>query len=694
MSQTISAPGNPRDSAPRPRLARRGVDMGGSLRHYVLLGAIVAILGLLMVYPVLKMIATAFIEKETISSLVDGQKVEHETWHWSLFWFKSALTGLHAPAAWVWAILGAILGGRIFLAARVARRGGWTADRFLRLVGFVALVTAATLAIFVQCEPGSLVAKIRTSLALATVVTLLCNLIAFPLAIVSHRYSFLGKTLLSAFVLVPMVLPPFVGAIGMRQILSKFGSLTMVCQHMGILGPHDGINWLQVGGFWALAALISLGLYPIAYLNLQAALANIDPAMLEAAQNLGGRRVRNFIKITLPLAMPGIFAGSTIIFIWAFTELGTPLLIDYRDVVSRAVWDDLAVAQSGMSSLPYAKTTIVLAISALVYLLGKFTLGRQSYAMTSKAAIAATQEKLSFRGSLLAMTPFAVVAFLAMLPHLGVILYSFTPTASEAGAGWGEPNHFGWYRTVIPSRYTLAGYHAVFNNPFIYGSILNSLQYAAISTVIDIIIGIAVAWLLVRTRVWGRTGLDVLSMLPLAIPGLVMAYGYLSCRGQVVDVLKAVGFSGMSLDWFKFHPFMILVIAYSMRRLPYLVRSSSAGLQQTSVSLEEAAANLGASPMRVLWKITVPLIAANLIAGSLLTFSFAMLEVSDSLILAPLPESFPITKMINQLGTDTAGSDNVRNACALGVLAMGLLAATILTAGTLMGKRLGAIFRA
>jgi len=116
-------------------------------------------------------------------------------------------------------------------------------------------------------------------------------------------------------------------------------------------------------------------------------------------------------------------------------------------------------------------------------------------------------------------------------------------------------------------------------------------------------------------------------------------------------------------------------------------------LQQTSVTLEEAGANLGASPMRVLWKITLPLILANVIAGSILTFSFSMLEVSDSLILAQYPQHFPITKMIYVLGSDTSGPTNVRDACALGVMAMGLLIVTMVAAGMLMGKKLGAIFR-
>ncbi|MCL2640256.1 MAG: ABC transporter permease subunit, partial [Phycisphaerales bacterium] len=206
--------------------------------------------------------------------------------------------------------------------------------------------------------------QLLTSLVLGLTVTLFCNLIAFPLALIAAKFDFPGKAILAAVVLVPMVLPPFVGAIGMKQLLGTFGSLTIFLQHLQILEPHEGINWLARGGFWALAVLISLGLYPIAYLNLQAALANIDPAMLEAAQNLGGRRWTNFRRITLPLAMPGLFAGSTIIFIWAFTELGTPLLLDYRHVVSRSIWDDLAqtVSATSDSNRAFAKVVLVLVV--------------------------------------------------------------------------------------------------------------------------------------------------------------------------------------------------------------------------------------------------------------------------------------------------------------------------------------------
>jgi len=140
------------------------------------------------------------------------------------------------------------------------------------------------------------------------------------------------------------------------------------------------------------------------------------------------------------------------------------------------------------------------------------------------------------------------------------------------------------------------------------------------------------------------------------------------------------------------NPLLILVIAYSVRRLPYVVRSASAGFQQVSPALEEAAQNLGATPERALWRITLPLVAPNLIAGGLLAFSFAMLEVSDSMILAAQAAHYPITKAIYSLISALGNGPSL--AAALGVWAMIFLAVTIIGAGVILGKKLGALFKA
>ena len=217
----------------------------------------------------------------------------------------------------------------------------------------------------------------------------------------------------------------------------------------------------------------------------------------------------------------------------------------------------------------------------------------------------------------------------------------------------------------------------------------NSLFYSSLSALVDLVLGVLIAWLLTRRKLPFAAVLDALAMLPLALPGLVLAFGYVA--GFDFDPKKSQWLG----TWFnpRENPTVLLIISYSVRRLPYIVRSAHAGFQQTSRTLEEASANLGASPFRTLRKITLPLIMANLIAGTILTFSFAMLEVSDGLILAMREKYFPITKMIYQL-MGRIDSNAAGVACALGAVGMAILTACLLAASKILGKRMGQLFRA
>jgi iron(III) transport system permease protein len=263
---------------------------------------------------------------------------------------------------------------------------------------------------------------------------------------------------------------------------------------------------------------------------------------------------------------------------------------------------------------------------------------------------------------------FLGITLLALMPHFGVVLVSF---AKE------------WYRTVLPAQWTTEHYDAALGHYLAVPSIINSLKYAGFSVIFDVILGLAIAYVIVRTKLPGRGLLDAISMLPLAVPGLVLAFGYLAITrpGRLFEGLDP------SRD-----PTYLLIIAYGVRRLPYVVRSAVAGLQQTSETLEEAAQNLGCTPFRTLRRITFPLIAANILAGALLAFSFAMLEVSDSLILAVKQQDFPITKAIYEL-FQLIG-DGKYLAAALGVWAMVFLGLTIAVASKILGKKMGALFRA
>jgi iron(III) transport system permease protein len=506
---------------------------------------------------------------------------------------------------------------------------------------------------------------LKNSLLLATAATVLAGLIALPLAVVAYRFHFPGKILLSSLVLVPMILPPFVGAIGVRQLFGQYGAVNALLIALDLRPPGWTFDWFATSQFWGVVLIEALSLYPIIYLNALAALANVDPAMEEAAQNLGCTGLRRFRRVTLPLIRPGLFAGGTIVFIWAFTDLGTPLIFDYDRVASVQIYYGLK--DIGGNPFPYALVTAMLAASVLVYALGKGLFGRNAHAMMAKATTAGGARGLPAGPAWLCTALFAGVTFFAVLPHLAVVLIAFARD---------------WYASILPQAWTLDNFHTALGHELTVPAIANSLKFAGAATVLDVVLGTAIAYVVVRTRIAGRQLLDALAMLPLAVPGIVLAFGYLAMAqdGSFFSFINPVR-----------NPTILLIVAYSVRRLPYVVRSAAAGFEQSSETLEEAAQSLGCPPLKAVFKITLPLVAASLIAGGLLAFAFAMLEVSDSLILAQKQAFYPITKAIMELFQLLGDGKYI--ASALGVWAMVFLGTAIAGLSLLLGKRLGAIFR-
>jgi iron(III) transport system permease protein len=536
-------------------------------------------------------------------------------------------------------------------ASDVATGQGWTLDHLLLVF-----------------KDPTRVAGIVNAFKIAFATTTLCIIISLPLAVLSARFDFPFKKVLNASILVPLILPPFVGAIGIRALLGREGSLNALL----------GTDWdvLGQGKFWGVVAVMALHLYPIIYLNATASLANLDPALDESAENLGAGGWKRFFKITLPLIRPGLFAGATIVFIWSFTELGTPLMFDYYDVTSVQIFYGLKDVQNNAE--PYALTMVLLVAAIGFYLLGKFIFGKKGYAMYSKASRAGTEIQLTGLWGWMAAIGFGSVIIIAIMPHLGVMLTS----VAEPGS---------WYASVLPKAVTGSHFNEALTSPESFNSIKNSLMLSLIAMGLNMSFGVVIGYIIVRTTIKGRGLLDALCMLPLAVPGLVMAFGYVAMTlrwpfgsGDPLEGTLAVFGTNPN-------PFPLLVIAYAIRRLPYIVRSTVSGLEQTSGELEEAAVNLGATRVAAVRKVIIPLIMANLIAGGLLVFSFSMLEVSDSLILAQRSDHFPITKMIFEF-TNRLG-DGIYIASAMGVWGMTLLTITLFGASLMLGKKLGSIFR-
>lgn len=500
---------------------------------------------------------------------------------------------------------------------------------------------------------------IITSLSLATVTTVICFILTMPLAYFTVKADFRGKALLAGLLLVPLILPPFVGAIGARQLLARFGTVNLMLMNAGIISSP--IDFLGQNKFWGVALLQALHLFPIMYLNIVSALANVDPNLEDAAANMGTPPLGIIRRILLPLTAPGIFAGAIIVFIWAFTDLGTPLVFEYREVVPLLIFDRI----SDMADNPegFSLVVIVMLISITAYITSRGLLTKYNTAMLSKNRAKAREWKPSLLTANLIRAMFIFIIFISILPHIAVILTSF------AGK---------WFMTVAPSTFTTAHYSTALTHDLTVPSITNSIIYASVATVIDLVLGVLLAWMVSRSKSSSAKYLDMLAMLPLALPGIVIAFGYLA------------SFNGTFLDPRR-DAMWILIIAYSVRRLPYILRSAYAGFSQVSDTLEEASHNVGVSPAKTLSKITIPLITANLVAGGILVFCFAMLEVSDSLILALKTSSFPITKAIYILSGRV--DDGIAVACALGVWSMIFLTISLLLANSILGRKMGELFR-
>ncbi|MBN1113999.1 MAG: iron ABC transporter permease [Oligoflexia bacterium] len=489
--------------------------------------------------------------------------------------------------------------------------------------------------------------------------TVIATVISFPLCFIMLRYRFPFKGLLRAFLLVPMVLPPFVGAIGLKKFFAGYGPVNIILTKLGIITAP--LDWFSVG-LTGVIVLEVLHLYPIMFLNLYASMAGISSVMQESAENLGASKIRAFRTITVPLMAPGFFAGAVIVFIWAFTDLGTPLMFDFNNVIPVQIFN--MIRSINQNNTGYTLCTFILIITCLFFYLSKLLTGKNHYEIQADSDTVPREQKLSFTGLFFIYFFVTVLISVSILPHISVLIFSLSEK---------------WFMSILPASWTFSHYRGIFFDPLSYTGIKNSLLLSFTSMFFDVVLGIMIAYALTRKKIRGLGLLDTLVMLPLALPGVIVAFGYIGF------------FSGTIIDP-RFNPVPLLIIAYTIRRLPFIVRSVYSGFQQRDITLEEASLGLGASRLTTIVKVSLPLMLPNIIAGGLLCFSFAMLEVSDSLILAMQEKFYPLTKSIYSLFNNI--NEGPYLASALGVIGIILLAASIMFTSKILGKKTGELFRA
>lgn len=480
------------------------------------------------------------------------------------------------------------------------------------------------------------------SFTLASGVASLTTILAIPIALLLAHREFAGRRIILLLLTVPLLLPPFIGVIGLRQLLGRFGSLNLLLINTGIISQP--IDWLPTGSATAVGILQVLHLYPIVVAQLLSSFEQQPVSLHEAARSVGATPSSHLFRITLPLALPSILSGATLAFVASFTDLGTPLLFEYRAVLPVQIFNMLTDLHE--NAVGYALVFVVAAVSLLMFAASDlFSRTRRAERSVREGAVIGRTPLRGIQSGLLILPLFFITA-LSILPHLGITLIAISDR---------------WFFTPLPESFSASHLATVFSHPLTLVGMRTSLVLSVISTLLVSALGITIGWLVVRSALPGRHLLLLVALSPLAIPGILFAFGYLGAFSQTI------------LDS-SVNPLPLLAIAYTIRRLPFMLRIVTAGLAESSASYEEAARSVGASPLAIARFITIPLLRRPLIVGAILCFAFAMVEVSDSLILAREEKFYPIAKVLYAL---TARPDGIEVASALGAIVMCVTAALL-----------------
>ena len=472
------------------------------------------------------------------------------------------------------------------------------------------------------------------------------TLIAVPLAYLTVRFEFRGALLIQTLGVLPLIMPPFVGAVAMQLIFGRNGSVNL------LLNDWFGFTVPIMDGLIGVTFVESIHYFPFILLNLVASMRNIDGAMEESALNLGARGWRLFRRVIFPLAMPGYLAGATLVFVKVFDDLGTPLVMGVTNMLAPQAY--LRITSVGIDDPQgYVISVIMIAFSILALGLAARVMKGRDYSTLQKGGNSLQRRRLSGWESVLAYGWIILVLLITLAPHFGILLMSFAKV---------------WSFSVLPDAYTLEHYATVFTDA--RGMMANTLLYCLLAAGLDVVIGTAIAYLILRTDLPGRRWLDYMASAALAIPGLVLAIGYLRL------------FKGVNLpftDTPVVSTWVLIMLAYAVRRLPYALRSCMAALQQVHVSLEEAAQSLGATRMSTIRRVMVPLMMGGMLAGFVTSFITAAVELSATILLASAQSQAPMSYGIYLYMQSIAG----RGPGA----ALAVLAVVVVAVGTYLSHR-------
>lgn len=435
-----------------------------------------------------------------------------------------------------------------------------------------------------------------------------CVLVGSMLAILLNRFDFPGRRVLEIVAILPMALPPLIGAVSFVLLYSETGIVPRALSQWFGLDPAS----VSVSGIGGVLLVHVFTMYPFCYLPVAAGLAGMDSSLESAAYNLGATRWRVWRTVLLPMLTPALVSGALLTFMISMASFTAPQLYNVQTLTMQIV----ATKTVGNQELAAAQATVLAIVSILFLIAMKWYQGRRSHRSMSKG-VQRERTASRGRGRVAAGIGTAMLTALLMAPVLTVLLVSFSVDSS-------------WTTQILPPTYTLANYTTLFTEPGSLLPISVSVQMSFLATLGAVAVGVCASYIVARARGLGRNVVDIMVMLPWALPGTVVGVNLINAFNERQP--SNLGLSLVGTLW-------ILPVAYFVRFVPLVFRSTNASLEAIDPSLEEAARNLGAGPISVLRTVTGPLVSKGVLAGVLLAFVDGVGEYVASVVI--YPASYP-----------------------------------------------------
>ena len=440
---------------------------------------------------------------------------------------------------------------------------------------------------------STLLHSFQISLA-ATAVSLILGV---PLAYFYNLYEIKLKNLVQVIIILCCMSAPFIGAYAWVQLRGNNGIITRAIAYILHCKKSDIPS---IYGFRGIVTVLSLQLFPLVFMLVSGALKNVDNSLLEASENMGVTGIKRFFVVVIPLCMPTILAAGLLVFMRAFADYGTPLLIGQGFQTFPVVIYNEYFGETGSDhNFAAAVAVIAIIITAVIFLFQKWASNKFEFHMNALHPIEIKKAK-GLKNILIHLYTYFVVG-LAFMPQVYVMYCSIRKTSGK----------------IFVPGYALTSYQKVArdiplatNNTFLIGLL-------ALGAVV--LLAILIAYLVVRRKSKLNDVIDTMSMIPYIIPG------------SVVGIALVIGFNKKPLVLTG--TMLIMVVALCIRRIPYTIRSSVAILQQIPITVEEAAISLGCSKMEAFFKATVPMMKNGVLSGAILSWVTIITELSTGVIL-------------------------------------------------------------